>query len=75
MPLLYLLGVEMMNERVYSDRLNRFVTVDRQRAKELRDEYQAEFNREMLALVESIDLKQDCCIECNEQITSRESRM
>ncbi len=75
MPLLYLLGMEMMNERIYSDRLNRIVTVDRNKAIELRNEYKAEFEREMLALVESVDLKMDCCLECDELITSRESMM
>ena len=71
----YLLGVELMNERIYSDRLNRFVTVDRQKAKELRDEFLAEYEREIMAAIDGTDLNQDCCIECDAPLTYQESRM
>jgi len=31
---LYALGMELMRERIYSDRVNRFTTVDKKRAEE-----------------------------------------
>jgi len=63
----------MMNERIYSDRMNRFINVDRQKAKELRDEYLAEYEREIMAVIDGTALTMDCCIECDAPVTYRES--
>ena len=41
----YLLGVQLMIERIYSPRLNRFTTVDHEQAKELKDFYQVEYEK------------------------------
>ena len=40
--LLYYLGAQLMTERLYSIRLNRFTTIDREQAAELRDYFMAE---------------------------------
>src|SRR3954470_16044322 len=39
LPLLYFLGSELMFERLYSDRINRYTTIDLSDAKELRTEF------------------------------------
>jgi hypothetical protein len=70
----YLMGVELMLERLYSDRLNRYTTVDLKTASELKDYFQAEFDKEMEIAVGGINLDSaDCCIECNAPIMVVES--
>ena len=55
--LLYFLGSELMFERLYSDRINRYTTVDRAKAKDLRDEFDAQFITELKSALEIIN---DC---------------
>lgn len=66
---LYLLGAEMMTERIYSERVNRFTTIDIDSAVSLRNEYLAEFDRELSLAINGIDISDsDCCIECEAMI-------
>ena len=65
----YFVGHELMVERYFSDRLNRFTTIDRKKADELRKEL---FNRAILELqntIKGIDPnKSDCAkkpVECS----------
>lgn len=70
MAFAYLLGEEFMNERIYSDRLNRYTTIDVQKAKDLRAEFEASFKDELSTAISGISLdKHDCCLECNGLVT------
>lgn len=64
----YLYGYEYWYERIYTDRLNRFGTIDRQKAIEARNEFWKIFNEEMETALSGVEIKQDCCIECNAQV-------
>lgn len=59
----YLLGAELMWERMYSSRLNRFTTVDRAKAKELNGEFMDLFYQELSATVAGLTI----CSECLEE--------
>lgn len=66
----YLLGAEMLTERIHSDRLNRYTTIDLKKALELRDEFYAQYKTELAAAIEGINLNTaDCCLECNQPLT------
>ena len=62
----YLLGAELMQERIYTDRVNKF-TVDLARAKDLRAQLKQDFLNELLTFVDSIHLRGDWCIENENQ--------
>jgi hypothetical protein len=62
---LYLCGNEMMLERMYSTRLNRYTTIDRPMAAELKDHYQAEYEKALEEAVKSIKIPDD-----NEDLTN-----
>ena len=65
----YLLGEEMMIERIYSDTINKYTTVGLKEAKELRDYYKEQVAEELTHVTEGIDLNRgDCCLECNDQV-------
>ncbi len=65
----YLLGEEMMIERIYSDTINQYTTVQLAKAKELRDYYKEMVTEELNHVVDGIDLKRsDCCLECNDLV-------
>lgn len=64
----YCLGVELMTELMYSAKVNSFTTIDRARMIELRNEYGAEYNKELDQVCSNIKLDCDCCIECGDSI-------
>lgn len=64
----YLLGYEYATERLYSLRLNRFVTIDREKVKEMRDEYLNVFKDEIERALAGVEVKEDCCVSCNAQV-------
>lgn len=73
MPWAYLLGSELMMERLASDVISKW-TVDRKQAEELKAYYDSEFNRVLAQVVEGITLsKYDCCLECDPPLAVRES--
>lgn len=72
----YLLGKELMFERMHSDRLNKWTTIDRSRAKELHDMYQETFQREMDIVIDGIDLFDNgCCLECDPVVSYQETQL
>ncbi|MCW3466497.1 hypothetical protein [Chitinophaga nivalis] len=80
--LMYLLGHELMIERIYSNRINRYTTIDLDEAKELKDYYISKFQNELPLAVQGIDVeKSDCivketdCMQENGPIHYRESLM
>ncbi len=71
----YLLGAELMFERMYTGRLNRFTTVDRQKAEELRKEFTEIANAELETALSGIRLDTaDPCLECNQTVINVEVR-
>ena len=64
----YLLGSELMKERIYTDRVNRYTTVDLDKARELNARFYADYMNELLTFVDSIDLQRDWCIDCDAMI-------
>jgi hypothetical protein len=65
-PLLYLMGAELMIERIFSNRINRYTTTDIQQAKELRDYFLSEYDKSIEVVIAGININtNDCCIECN----------
>ena len=75
-PYLYLLGVELMHELLYTDRLNKYTTIGKTDAEELRGIYQADFEKYLKLAIDGIDLdKYDCCLECNEPVQYKNSMM
>lgn len=63
---LYALGMELMRERIYSDRVNRFTTVDKKRAEELLQLYTNDYTEFLQTANDTIHLDNDLCIECLE---------
>jgi hypothetical protein len=69
LPWQYLLGAEVMTERIYSDRENRFTGIDLEKARELRAEFEAGFTKELETAIDGIDFSEnDCCVECVEML-------
>lgn len=59
----YFLGVELMIERTSSDRLNRYTTIDLEKAERLKSEYYAEFQASLSDAVSSLNVRDSDCIE------------
>lgn len=59
----YLLGNQLMLERINSPRLNRYTTVDIEQARELKDHYQVEYEKELrkVAPLMNVDACELCC--------------
>lgn len=63
----YLMGSEIMTERIYTSRLNRW-KLNKDEAKELKAYYEAEYTSEINKTLESISVNDgDECVECNSQ--------
>lgn len=66
----YLLGAEVLTERIHSDRLNRYTTIDAKKALELRDEFYAQYKAELGVALSTIQLNPtDYCLDCNQPVT------
>ena len=63
---LYCLGMELMRERIYTDRVNRFTTVDKKKAQELLTLFTQDYSDFLDTANNSIHIKNDSCIECLE---------
>lgn len=59
----YLLGVSLMIFRLNSDRVNRYTTIGREEAKELRDFYMLEYQKALHQGVLLMDTD-ECCLVC-----------
>jgi hypothetical protein len=75
-PLWYLHGVELMIERTSSTRLNRFTTIDLDKAEQLKAEFFTEFQASLTDAVKSMNPSDsDCidgCLECNQDVRWKE---
>jgi uncharacterized protein YlbG (UPF0298 family) len=66
---LYCLGVELMIERLYSTRLNRFTTIDKDQASELRDYYMVEYEKNLNYAIKYLPKAIiENCFECRSSI-------
>lgn len=79
----YLLGHELMIENVFSNRINRYTTIDKGEARELADYYLVQYEKELKYAVQGIDVEDsdclsnesDCPLQQNGDIHFRESAM
>ncbi len=69
----YLLGAELMLERAYTSRMNRYSTIDRESAVELKDHYNTEYAKALKEAVDAIKIPEDEHLDCNPSITVVES--
>lgn len=75
MPLWYLLGSEMMMERMTSERINKW-TVDRKQAEELKAYYDTEAEKALGQAISGTSINDcNCCIQCDPVIAVREARL
>lgn len=81
---LYLLGSELMDERIYTSRLNEYTLFDKIKAKELKKIFEAKYKGgvvdeityygELNTTINSINLNlNDACLECNHLYQFREA--
>lgn len=61
----YLLGNQLMIERLYSTRLNRFTTIDLKAAAELRDHYQVEYEKSLSLAAKIMNVSSCECMHCS----------
>jgi len=70
----YLMGAELLADRIYTDRLNRYTTIDREIAKQLRAEFEERYNVELQLALDGINIQvSDPCIDCNGQVILADS--
>lgn len=61
----YLLGNQLMIFRIYSSRLNRYTTVDKKDAEELKDFYQVEYEAALEMAIKFVDVSGCCNTDCS----------
>jgi len=59
----YLMGAEMCEEALRSERINRYTTVDRQKTKENKENFLEVFYSELSTSVHGIDIKGSACFQ------------
>lgn len=77
------LGIELMTERLYTSRLNKWTTVDLKRASQLRDEYEAQYRGddeqyegELDKACGGIELDlADCCLQADAPMVWRDTQL
>ena len=82
-----LLGIELMTERLYTSRINKYTTVTLERAAKLRKEFEVQYRGgqleegiiyegELTKAIAGIEVDlSDCCIECDAPIMWRETQL
>jgi len=66
----WFVGIEFMKERLVSDRLNRWTTIDADKANQWLAIYEDAKKSELKEAFANIELNNDCCVECNPKITT-----
>lgn len=67
----YRIGVDLMRERILSDRFNRFTTLTTERAQELMAMYQTEYDKHLSNAIDSMNITEDpICFECKNIVES-----
>jgi hypothetical protein len=71
-PFKYMVGVEFCNERIYSDRINRYTLMDREEAINLRTELKEHYDTILKAALDGLQVNEnDMCFECSREINYR----
>ena len=69
---LYKLGVEFCNERIYSDRINRYTQMGREEAEQLRTEFNDQYKELIEVALKDVRVNEnDECFECSKAINYR----
>ena len=71
-PYLYMLGIEFCNERIHSDRISQYTLLDRDRAIELRTEFQETFDNMIKGILTGLKVdygNNDFCFACDRAMT------
>lgn len=63
----WLLGAEVLYTRQTSSRMNSYTTLDRTKATEMREYFEAQFDKELETAVHGIDIHQSPCFDCEHQ--------
>lgn len=61
----YLCGIEFLTELIYSSVLTAWTTINLQKAKDLRAEYEVEYQKSLTQVASGMNLDCDCCLDCN----------
>ena len=69
--MLYASGVELMDEILFSDRLNNVTTINKEDANEKRSLYVQYYNTEMQTLLTNLRLPNDRCYTCTPMVVNR----
>ena len=64
----YALGIELMTERMFSERINFYTSVKREEAKELLDLYNVRYEEALKNALGGLKFECDACLECNSQV-------
>lgn len=67
----YAAGIQILEEILFSKRLNTITTIDRARAKELKDEFEAQYQLNLGTVLDNMILPRNPCFQCNPSITRR----
>lgn len=69
------LAYELMRERIYTERINKWTTVDRDIAKnEMMPDFYEQYLKELSQVIGGIDLNSgDCCLECDAPVHYQET--
>lgn len=71
-PFWYLLGVEFCNERIYSDRINRYTLLNQDEADKLRNQLEAAYTDKMNGKLKGLKMTEnDDCFVCNKAVNYR----
>lgn len=74
-PLQYFLGAELMVERQFSSRINKWTLIDIDKAKDFETRFLQEAESQLELIVDGLSLDlNDCCFVCNSQVTVQPSR-
>jgi hypothetical protein len=74
--LLYCLGTELMFEKMYSNRLNEYTLLNKEKAKEMMQHFYDEYKAELQTAINGINLNlNDFCLECNAPIRHVDARV
>lgn len=66
------IGVDLMKERILSDRFNRWTTLTTERAKELMPYFSDEYDKHLMNSVANLKIQEDeICFQCKSTVSSR----
>ncbi len=68
----FMLGKELMMERLFSERINKFTTIDRPKADALLEYYEEQYKVELSSVLKNVSLDDSgCCVECDPKVAQK----